>query len=58
MLEDEVEVIEEWRVVDRWWTDEPLDNHYRVINRHGLRVTQIRPSTETEWTDTTRESNE
>ena len=21
-------VREEWRVVDRWWTDEPVDRHY------------------------------
>ena len=19
---------EEWRIVDRWWTDEPVDRHY------------------------------
>ncbi len=21
-------VREEWRIVDRWWTDEPVDRHY------------------------------
>jgi hypothetical protein len=26
--QDVVLVREEWRVVDRWWTEEPVDRHY------------------------------
>jgi hypothetical protein len=26
--QDVAVVREEWRVVDRWWTEEPIDRHY------------------------------
>jgi hypothetical protein len=32
-------VREEWRVVDRWWTDEPVDRHYfEVVLESGRNV--------------------
>ena len=32
-------VREEWRVVDRWWTDEPLDRrYYEVVLESGQNV--------------------
>ena len=30
-------VREEWRVVDRWWTDEPVDRHYFDVVLEGGR---------------------
>ncbi|MET0560786.1 MAG: hypothetical protein ABW012_04075 [Gaiellaceae bacterium] len=30
-------VREEWRVVDRWWTDEPVDRHYYEVVLEGGR---------------------
>jgi hypothetical protein len=30
-------VREEWRVVDRWWTDEPVDRHYYDVVLEGGR---------------------
>ena len=30
-------VREEWRVVDRWWTDEPVDRHYFEVVLEGGR---------------------
>jgi hypothetical protein len=35
-----VEVVrEEWRVVDRWWTDEPVDRRYfEVVLESGQNV--------------------
>ena len=32
-------VREEWRVVDRWWTDEPVDRRYfEVVHESGRNV--------------------
>ena len=30
-------VREEWRVVDRWWADEPVDRHYFEVVLEGGR---------------------
>ena len=30
-------VREEWRVVDRWWTEEPVDRHYFEVVLEGGR---------------------
>jgi hypothetical protein len=30
-------VREEWRVVDRWWTDDPVDRHYFEVVLEGGR---------------------
>ncbi len=38
-----VRVREEWRVVDRWWTDEPVDRRYfEVVLESGQNVVVYR----------------
>ncbi|HEY7380799.1 MAG TPA: hypothetical protein VH572_06280 [Gaiella sp.] len=34
-------VREEWRVVDRWWTDEPVDRRYFEVVLEGGRNTAV-----------------
>jgi hypothetical protein len=33
-------IIEEWRVVDRWWTDAPITVSYREMLRAGVSVVE------------------
>lgn len=33
---------EEWRIIDRWWTDEPIKREYRDVTRDGRRVVEFR----------------
>jgi hypothetical protein len=41
---------EEWRVVDRWWTDEPLDRHYfEVVLESGQNTVVFRDEERGGW---------
>ncbi len=43
-------VREEWRVVDRWWTDEPVDRHYfEVVLEGGRNVCVYRDGEASCW---------
>ena len=43
-------VREEWRVVDRWWTDEPVDRHYfEVVLEGGRNVCVYRDAEKLCW---------
>ena len=43
-------VREEWRVVDRWWTDEPVDRHYfEVVLEGGRNVCVYRDAEKRCW---------
>ncbi len=43
-------VREEWRVVDRWWTEEPVDRHYfEVVLESGQNVSVYRDREEGCW---------
>ena len=43
-------VREEWRVVDRWWTDEPVDRRYfEVVLESGRNVCVYRDREERCW---------
>ncbi len=43
-------VREEWRVVDRWWTDEPVDRRYfEVVLESGRNVCVYRDREEACW---------
>jgi hypothetical protein len=43
-------VREEWRVVDRWWTDEPVDRHYfEVVLEGGRNVCVYRDAEQSCW---------
>ena len=43
-------VREEWRVVDRWWTDEPVDRHYfEVVLESGRNVCVYRDAEAQCW---------
>jgi len=43
-------VREEWRVVDRWWTDEPVDRRYfEVVLESGRNVCVYRDREEGCW---------
>ncbi len=43
-------VREEWRVVDRWWTDEPVDRHYfEVVLESGRNVCVYRDGEKSCW---------
>ena len=35
MNREQVALCEEWRVVDRWWTDVPVDRHYFEVVLEG-----------------------
>ena len=43
-------VREEWRVVDRWWTDEPVDRRYfEVVLESGQNVCVYRDQEAQSW---------
>ncbi|MFN8222536.1 MAG: hypothetical protein U0R50_04720 [Gaiellales bacterium] len=43
-------VREEWRVVDRWWTDEPVDRRYfEVVLESGRNVCVFRDGEKACW---------
>ena len=43
-------VREEWRVVDLWWTDEPVDRHYfEVVLEGGRNVCVYRDAEKLCW---------
>jgi KaiC/GvpD/RAD55 family RecA-like ATPase len=43
-------VREEWRVVDRWWTDEPVDRRYfEVVLESGRNVCVYRDREAASW---------
>jgi len=43
-------VREEWRVVDRWWTDAPVDRHYfEVVLEGGRNVCVYRDAEASCW---------
>ena len=43
-------VREEWRVVDRWWTDEPVDRQYfEVVLEGGRNVCVYRDAEASCW---------
>ena len=43
-------VREEWRVVDRWWTDEPVDRRYfEVVLESGRNVCVYRDGERRCW---------
>jgi hypothetical protein len=43
-------VREEWRIVDRWWTDEPVDRHYfEVVLEGGRNVCVYRDAEASCW---------
>jgi hypothetical protein len=37
-MSDSIEITEVWRVVDRWWTDEPLDRYYAALRSPDLEI--------------------
>ncbi len=48
--EQVVVVREEWRVVDRWWTDEPVDRRYfEVVLESGRNVVVYRDGGQRAW---------
>lgn len=48
--ESVVLVREEWRVVDRWWTDEPVDRRYfEVVLESGRNVCVFRDREKACW---------
>jgi hypothetical protein len=41
---------EEWRVVDRWWTEEPVERRYfEVMLESGRNVVVFRDESSGEW---------
>jgi hypothetical protein len=43
-------VREEWRVVDRWWTDEPVDRRYfEVVLESGRNTAVYRDGEAASW---------
>lgn len=44
-------VVEEWRVVDRWWTDNPTEREFKVLT-DGTTWVRERIS-DTEWSNWT-----
>jgi hypothetical protein len=38
-------LLEHWRVVDKWWTDEPEDKHFYEVDWFGRKIifVQIQP---------------
>jgi hypothetical protein len=43
-------IIEEWRVVDRWWTDTPINRHYRVIWTGNAKLVEVSEDFGETWT--------
>jgi hypothetical protein len=43
-------VREEWRVVDRWWTDDPIDRRYfEVVLEGGQNAVVFRDGEDGRW---------
>lgn len=42
-------VLEEWAVIDKWWTKEPIRISYVEVNWNGRRITFRKHSPETIW---------
>jgi hypothetical protein len=42
-------VVDEWRVVDRWWTDSPIDRVYFEIELQDLNRVVVYKEGEGEW---------
>lgn len=43
-------VVDEWRVVDRWWTDSPIDRTYIEVELEDLdRIYLYREGEEGQW---------
>jgi len=41
---------EEWRVVDRWWTEEPVERcYFEVMLENGRNVVVFRDESSGEW---------
>lgn len=49
----EIRIVEQWRVVDRWWTDEPEERYFAVLEiaaeAHSDRVCVGYDSETDEW---------
>ena len=44
------ELREEWRVVDRWWTEEPVERcYFEVMLESGRNVVVFRDESSGEW---------
>jgi hypothetical protein len=50
------EVIEEWAVTDRWWSDEPTVRYWREVRRGDKTVVQRREGADGEWQDVEEQS--
>lgn len=35
----DVVILEEWGIIDRWWTDEPIRHQYREVVWNNRRIT-------------------
>lgn len=47
----EASVVDTWRVIDRWWSQDPDVKEYRLIElSDGSKITQRRLSDEDDWT--------
>ena len=42
-------VVDEWRVVDRWWTEEPVDRVYMEIELQDLNRVIVYKEGADEW---------
>jgi hypothetical protein len=40
---------EEWTVIDRWWTSDPIERNYRNVTRDGITLDEVRDQVTGEW---------
>ena len=45
----DVVILDEWGIIDRWWTEEPIRHQYREVVWNNRRHTFIQISPEKIW---------
>jgi hypothetical protein len=44
-----VQVLESWRIFDRWWTETPFEREYCVVSWDGREITFCRDAPDRTW---------
>jgi hypothetical protein len=45
----EMKIEDEWTVIDRWWTDDPVRRHFAVVSVLGKRACVVYDLKNQEW---------
>jgi hypothetical protein len=34
-------LLDSWKIIDRWWTENPIERAYRVMSRDGKEIVEV-----------------